>query len=300
MEFLSFLSNFRFDFLDSFFRIVSYLGEATVLLPILCITFWCINKSLAYSALFSFFLSGSMVQGVKIVFRIPRPWVLNPDFKPVDSALKTATGYSFPSGHTQSNSSIFGVFAVWSKYKTVRVLSYIIIPLVLFSRMYLGVHTPKDVLTALLISVIVIFVLRRIQNNIDISDSAKLGMLILALFFCAGLTFYSYLLVRWNISTIEFVADAIEFAATFAGFAIATYLENKYINFSTKCFSIFQQFLKVLLGIGGLLAIKIGSNYLPFEHFVQKSIANFFICIWAICIFPIFIKMIQKKAYSEL
>ena len=52
--------------------------------------------------------------------------------------------------------------------------------------------------------------------------------------------------------------------------------------------------------IGGLLAIKIGSNYLPFEHFVQKSIANFFICIWAICIFPIFIKMIQKKAYSEL
>lgn len=300
MDFLWFLSDFRCDFLDIFFRFISYFGEVTVLIPLLCVTFWCLNKSLAYSALFSYFLTGSVVQGAKITFRIPRPWILDSSFKPVGSAIETATGYSFPSGHTQSSSSIFGAFAVWSGDKLISILSYIIIPLVLFSRMYLGVHTPKDVFTALIISCIVIVVLNRIKSDYAIPSSMKLGLLILAIAYACGLTAFSLLLVHWNVSTMELVADSIEFAATFAGFAIASYIENRYINFSTKCFSIFQQAIKIILGIGGLLLIKIGSKLLPIDHVIQKSLANFLICMWAICIFPLFIKLIQKKDYSEL
>lgn len=300
MNFLEFLSHFRTDILDYIFRIISFCGEITVLLPLICIIYWCINKSTAYKALFAFFLSGSLVQGAKIVFRIPRPWILNPQFSPVDSAMETATGYSFPSGHVQSSSSIFLSLAAWSKKKAVRILCCIIVLLVLFSRMYLGVHTPLDVFTSLLISIVMIFLLKHVTDNYTIPQNNKTALLILAIAYALGLIFYSLLLVRWNISTMELTADSIVFACSLSGFAIGSYVEDRFIRFGTECLSIFMQFIKIFLGLGGLLLITKGFSLLPLSEVLADSLSGFFACIWATCIFPLFIRLVQKKKYSEL
>lgn len=300
MIILEALSKIRTEYLDIFFRGVSYLGEITVLLPLLCVIFWCVNKSLAYNALFSYFLSGCVVQGAKIVFRIPRPWILNPNFKPVESSLATATGYSFPSGHVQGNTSIFLAIAKWSGHRFLSILSYIIVALVFFSRMYLGVHTPLDVCTALLITIIVIWGLDHLKKFYSVPQGHKLGLLILSLTYTLGVYLYSYLLIRWNISTAELVSDAVIFASSLAGFSIGAYIENRYIHFRTQCFSIFMQLIKVILGLGGLLLINFGCSLLPFADIYTKSISCFLICLWALCIFPLFIKLVQKKTYSEL
>lgn len=300
MNFLYFITNFRTEFLDTFFRGISYLGEITILLPLLCIIYWCINKAIAYLALFSFFITGSIVHGAKITFRIPRPWVIDPDFAPVGSALETATGYSFPSGHVQSTSSVFLALGHWSGKKFLRILSYAIVILTMLSRMYLGVHTPLDVCCSLVITIITIIILNRIKNYYDIPSNTKAGILIASIAYALGLIFYSYLLVRWNISTWELVSDSVVFAASLAGFTIGAFIENRFINFGTDCFSIWGQFLKILLGLGGMLVIFYLCSLLPFHEIITKSLGSLLVCLWATCIFPLFIKRIQKKKYHEL
>ena len=87
-------------------------------------------------------------QFLKLLCRVPRPWVLDPEFTIVESARADATGYSFPSGHTQNSVGTFGVLGQCARRTWVRILCGILMILVPFSRMYLGVHTPADVLTA--------------------------------------------------------------------------------------------------------------------------------------------------------
>ena len=92
MEFLHILSRIRIPFLDGLFQLITYFGQAVPLLLLLCAIYWCVNKELAYGMGLSFFTSGLMLQTLKITFRIPRPWVLDPEFSPVESAVSGATG----------------------------------------------------------------------------------------------------------------------------------------------------------------------------------------------------------------
>ena len=157
MEILKFLESIRLPFLDSFFSLVTHLGEETVFIVVGILFFWCINKKEGYYLL-SVGLIGTVVnQFLKLWFRIPRPWVKDPDFTIVESARAEATGYSFPSGHTQSSVGIFAGIARWNKKLTVRILCISACVLVPLSRLYLGVHTPLDVGVSLIIALILVF-----------------------------------------------------------------------------------------------------------------------------------------------
>lgn len=74
-----------------------------------------------------------MNQFLKLLFRIPRPWVRDPDFTIVESARAQATGYSFPSGHTQNAVATFGGIArstrrPWVRWTCVAVLLAVSFP----------------------------------------------------------------------------------------------------------------------------------------------------------------------------
>lgn len=300
MSVLEFISNYRTETLDIIFRAVSFCGEISVLLPLLCILYWCINKPLAYFALFNYFISGSVIQCAKIAFRIPRPWILKPGFTPVSSALETATGYSFPSGHVQGSSSVFLSFAVGRKNRFLSIICSIIVGLVLISRMYLGVHTPMDVFCSLAVSLLTIIVIKHFGQNYIFPKTNKIAALMIAIIYSAGLCLYSFLLVHWNVSSVELVADSVIFAASLTGFSVGAYIENRFIGFRTQCYSFIMQIFKVILGLGGLILIHYGCLLLPFHRIIADSLKGFLVCIWATCIFPVFIKGVQKKKYSEL
>jgi undecaprenyl-diphosphatase len=243
------------NLLQIFWNIITKFGEQTVIIILLCIIYWCINKKLAHIMGFTFFLSGYLVQGLKITFRIDRPWIKDPNFKPVSSAYETATGYSFPSGHTQAATSIYSSIGFYIK-KWWRVLFFLIPLAVCFSRMYLGVHTPKDVLTALLLSIVISYLVSYLYKK---ADGRSMGwFLIVVILLGFVLIIYSISLYNQQIIEYQYVTDCCKTAGAGIGFAIGVFLEQKLIKFNTKTKHFHGQLIKIVLGIGGLLAIQIG------------------------------------------
>ena len=102
MTLLYWFESIRLPALDAFMSLVTRLGEETFFMAAALFVFWCRDKRRGYYLLSVGFVGTLVNQWLKIVCRVPRPWVRDPNFTIVESAKEAAGGYSFPSGHTQS------------------------------------------------------------------------------------------------------------------------------------------------------------------------------------------------------
>ena len=102
MDFLRLLAAGRCGALDTFFSGLTYFGSEIAFMAAALLIFWCVDKRQGYYVFLVGALGTVCNQFLKLAFRIPRPWVLDPDFQIVEAARADATGYSFPSGHTQN------------------------------------------------------------------------------------------------------------------------------------------------------------------------------------------------------
>lgn len=295
MEFLWFLSGIRNDFLDMFFQTVTRFGEEIILMVFICILFWCINKRLGYEMGFAFCLSGLFVQGLKIIFRIDRPWILDADFKPVGSAIEEATGYSFPSGHTQSATSVFGSFAVNVKKNWLRILAIVIFVLVGFSRMYLGVHTPKDVLVGMALSLcVVVFVhwLFKYPSKIK-------WLLVFMAIICVALFILADSLFVMEIVEERYVKNCCQAIGAAMGFLVGYLFENKYVRFEEKQ-TLGIQIGKVVVGLICVVLLKFGLKAIFPHNLFGYTFQNFILILVISFVYPMIFTMVinklQKKA----
>jgi len=290
MEFLKLLEGVRSPFLDTLVGLITRLGEETIGVVILCAIFWCISKRIGYMIGVAYFLSGLTVQGMKIYFRIPRPWVADASLNPVPSALEASTGYSFPSGHTQSGAAVFGSLGVLLKQKPVKALCFLAVILVAFSRLYLGVHTPLDVIASLVISFLFIFVTMIVIKNDELNKKRELVVAIVMALYSVAVVVVAAVL--YNNGAIEevFISDCLKAAGAGIGFAVGTYIERVYIRFSEKSKNIVMQIVKFIIGIAGLLAFKEGLKLIIGTGLVVDTIRYFLTILWIVLIFPLIIK----------
>ena len=84
MPFLYFLQEIRNPVTDFFFSIVTLCGEETIFMEVGMIVFWCISKYQGSYLLSVGFLGTLLNQFLKMLFRIPRPWVRDPNFSIVE------------------------------------------------------------------------------------------------------------------------------------------------------------------------------------------------------------------------
>ena len=135
MEVLYWLESIRNPILDTLMLIFTEFGNEVLFIAAGMIMFWCIDKKQGYFILLAGFFGVYINQFLKITCRIPRPWVLDPEFTIVEAAREAATGYSFPSGHTQTAVGCWGALAVCRKETWVRIVGISLALLVPFTRL---------------------------------------------------------------------------------------------------------------------------------------------------------------------
>ncbi len=263
MPFLYFLQELRNPVLDAIFSVVTLCGEETVFMAIGMIVFWCVSKYQGYYLLSVGFLGTLLNQFLKMLFRIPRPWVRDPNFTIVESAREAASGYSFPSGHTQSSVGIFGGLARWNKNTVVRAVSIALCLLVPLSRMYLGVHTPADVLVSIGIALVLIFVAHPLFKKAEQSPKLMYGIIFtmtaLMLAYLAFICLYEFptdVYLPENVHNLESAQkNGFTLTGCVFGLIFVYTVDLKWTHFETKAVW-WAQILKAVGGIALVLAVK--------------------------------------------
>ena len=289
MDLLYAIAEWRTPLGERIWQGLTFFGEETFIMVALCILFWCVNKNLSYKIGATFFLGGLLTQGLKITFRIPRPWVLDPTFKPVGSAIETATSFSFPSGHTASAGSLFFPAALSARRPWARALLVAMPFVVGFSRLYLGVHTLLDVGCALAITAVFAGIVHTVSTTRlwEKPGAVALGLLV----FSGAVLIYAFCR---NDVTRDMLEDCIKAAAAGVGFAVGYYIEKKWIGFSPKAVW-WVQAIKVLVGIGGVLAIKSGVKALLGEALAVDALRYFLLILWVIALWPLIFRNFIRK-----
>ncbi len=301
MEFLRFLEMIRGYVgvvLDPFFSIITYLGDEIAFLVIAILFFWCINKRAGYYILVSGVVGSVLNQWLKIGFKIDRPWDLDPTFHAVESAKGRATGYSFPSGHTQNIAGTFGCVGFFYKRRWLGIVCGVIIALVSFSRMYLGVHTPKDVIVALIMA----FAFVVLFNFVFKTEEAQKRYMDLVVI-CSVILSIGYIIVAFMQKNPEDpnVYNAQKHASTLVGCLIAlavVYPLDKYlIKFETSA-RWYSQVIKFVIGVSVNLFIKAGLEdplvAIFFNNeFLARGVRYFIIVVFSGVVWPLTFKFFR-------
>lgn len=304
MDFLYFLEELRTPWLDAVVSALTHLGGETVFLVAALAVFWCADKRQGYYLLGVGFLGTLVNQFLKITCRIPRPWVRDPNFTIVESARAEATGYSFPSGHSTSSVGTFGVIATESRNLWVRLGAIVLCVLVPLTRLYLGVHTPADVLVGSAISLFFIIVLRPVIYQGDGKHlPALLGvMLLLASAFVAYMELFPFPADVDPENLHSALKNSYTLLGALAGM-ILVWLADRKLNFPTEAVW-YAQVLKTVLGLGLALAVKEGLK-VPLDslfggHMIARGLRYLVLVlvagiVWPLT-FPRFAKLGRKDA----
>lgn len=300
MEFLWTLSELRTPFLNSLFELLTRFGEETVAILVICLIYWCINKRMAYTIGTAYFISSLGAQGMKITFRIDRPWILDPTFEPVGGALEAATSYSFPSGHTTSATALFSSLGLYAKQVWLKVICFALVPIVGFSRMYLGVHTPADVGAAFGFALVVSVIVYITMGRKEPSKRTWTAMSVVLLIIAAAMVAYSFTLYAKGVIVLDYAADCCKAAGAGVGFAVGMFIENNYIRFETSTRKFWHQIVKYVVGLGVLILIKSGLKMIIGDSLAADTFRYFFMIMWAIAIWPVCFKaMFGRKDKGE-
>ncbi len=300
MDFLRLLEGIRTPAVTFFMSLITWCGDEIFFVALAITVFWCVNKRDGYYILLVGFLGTVLNQFLKLLFRIPRPWVLDPEFTIVESARGAATGYSFPSGHTQNIVGTMTCVILSVKKKTVRAAALALLILVPFSRMYLGCHTPLDVGVSFVIALALAFALRPLILKAEEKNSLMWGILgislaISALYLCF-VEFYSFPADIDSVNLASGVKNAYTLTGCLLGIIVAKALDDKYIHFRVNAVW-WAQIIKVVLGLLFIVAIRAGLKapllaVLP--EYPAALVRYFVMVVFAGAVWPLTFKFFEK------
>ncbi len=306
MEFLRLLEGVRVPALNAFMSAVTYFGDETVFMIIAITLFWCVSKRQGYYVFAVSIAGTTLSQWLKLVFRIPRPWVLDPNFTIVEAARAGAGGYSFPSGHTQGVVGTFGALAMANKQKWLRAVCVALILIVPFSRMYLGVHTPLDVGVAFALAVALVAAFWPCYR--DEERFARTNVAVYCFLLALVLAYAAWVNLARFPADVDMenlthgVKNGWSLFGSGLGLIVSYWYDNKKLHFDVKA-PLGAQLLKVGLGLALLMAIRVGAKTALAAIFGAalwtNAVRYFLMVIFAGCLwpmtFPYFAKLGEKK-----
>jgi membrane-associated phospholipid phosphatase len=231
--------------LTALVKIITTLGTELFYVPAILLIFWCVDEKkgarLGFIVMLSAFINGFF----KDLLKQPRPFALEPSV-----GLAFEPSYGIPSGHAQLSLCFALPLALWlggsrfgkspKQAAAIRLGAALFVLIIAFTRLYLGVHFPTDILTGWL-----------------------LGGLFLALWFALEGRVTPLLeagVLRVRLVTVAILAIAMNalspadrsIAGLFLGFGAGYALSLEHIPFSAGAgVSVLARGLRFTLGIAG-------------------------------------------------
>ena len=287
---LKFFQGIRNPILNALFLILTISTEVPFIIILTAIMYWCINKKYGQKLLFSLTSNISINTGIKEFVKAPRP-IGTEGLKSL--RVSTATGYSFPSGHTQTATTFWTSLIIIFRKKWIYILGSIMIFGVGLSRLYLGVHWPIDVIFGWIFGIVFTIIFSKLFDFVDRNKDYKVLFLIL-------IPFIIFIFIVKSESYIKILGLLV-------GFILGYIIEDKYVkfntiygcekevNFSSKtCISkdsIVKSSYRFLLGIFTLLLLFLILNYIMPKYVLFKFIKYFIITLYAVAGVPALFKI---------
>jgi membrane-associated phospholipid phosphatase len=247
LQFLKWLESIRSGFLTTLFEGITILGEETLVILLVVALWFAVDSKLAQKVFFVTICSTGLNGIVKNIAQVPRPF--DKGITPVRQ--ETATGFSFPSGHTQNFSTYSTLFAIKLKKNWLSILVAVLIALVAFSRLYLGVHYPSDVIVGLTLGIGMAFLGNYLFDRV--ADQKKLYLAVLAIF----IPFILYFLIIAN----ERFADFFKVFGMMGGLTLISFLQEKTAPISYDV-AWWKKLIRIVIGVAIAFAFKEGLKIL--------------------------------------
>ena len=261
LNFIMMIQQIDTPLLDSFFRAITSLGDELFYLLLFSFLLWCVDFYLGIRVGIIFLLSVYVNTGVKEIFQQPRPFDIVPEIQKAH-----AYGYGFPSGHAQSSMVVWESIAYWKKQPWIRYFSVLLILLIGFSRIYLGVHFPTDVLGGWLLGGLILGLSYFIFSKIKLNFIQK-NMI----FKIIGITLFPVILLK-----IQSSPDIISGVAALTGVGYGLLFFSSFIG-GIQPRQWLQRLFSFLLGIFGIGIIYLGLKLiLPSEGQSFYQLSRFF------------------------
>lgn len=303
------------SFIEKFFLLFSYIGDGPALIAIALIIYWCIDKRMGLFALACFSAGNFVNQLVKNIACVYRPWIRDASIVPSPDAIEGAGGYSFPSGHTTGVTTILGSVGWLTRKKNIviTVACFTVIAIIGFSRNFLGVHTPQDVIVGLALAIAMIALTNMFFNWLDRYDHLEPGhnkdVIVTAIVFAACVL--SLIIVVAKPYPMDYVdgqllvdpqqmqKGSFEAAGVFMGLSLAWLLERRFVDFSIEGLNMRDRIIRAVIGV-----IVVGATYVIGSVAIQailpylfaKFLTYFLVMFMAVFVAPILFGKFETRA----
>lgn len=233
--------------LGTAFNVITSLGSEEFYLILLPLLYWCVDKHLAQRLAYLFLFSTYSNAMLKSLFHHPRPFQYDPQVLKADAVPAEGLGYGLPSGHSQSAVVVWGYLAAWLRRRWMWGLATILVVSIAFSRIYLGVHFPSDVLGGLVLGIVWLWLFLWLEPGLVRWLSQRpMGMQL-------GLA----VAVPGVLLLIESYGDATAAMGTLIGLGAGIVVEGRTVHFSSSG-SIWQRVVRFVLGVIIIVALREG------------------------------------------
>ena len=265
---LLFFTGIHNGFLNALTQLITIFGEEWILIGIAVFVYWTVSKKKGFVYCMCLLNAMTAMDIIKIIVRYPRPWTVIEGLEPVRQ--QTATGYSFPSGHTTCASAAYSSLAVGFRKRWLSVVCAILITLVGVSRLYLCVHWPLDVFGGLVLGCGVTFIFASVFAKLFDNRAKCISYMLRIGTLMTIAAVILVIIVMTGRTDADMHADLTVTLAVHGGFAIGMAVERKLFDFEAEKGSLAIKAGRFALGLVGVGIFLLGLK----ELFVIMKIYN--------------------------
>lgn len=285
IDFLLFLQNIRLSCSDALTAFMVWASHFVMayLLVVPVFIYWCLDKKKGLYILIALECCQTVNSIIKLTVCEYRPWMKDARIIPAEGALKEATGYAFPSGHTVAATMMYGGIAfVYRNKRLLAAVCSVMILITAFSRSFLGVHYLHDVIAAFALGCLFLFLTAKLFAYLE-QHPEKEDILLLA-----GVILSAAALIYFNLKSYpmdydaegklladpgEMLYEGCKVIGLFMPLCVCRYIEKRFIRF--ECPGLTAK--GVIVSLIGMIPMYLINKYLeaPFAAVFGSNIAAF-------------------------